>query len=89
MSTYLGGERKETAGEEGRHEAIPVNIFVPKDPDIRMAQGSFGIHSSTCSNYFRVRHVPRHKGLRKKGFKRRTDRSILSDTAMMLEVKSY
>lgn len=36
----------------------------------------------------RVRQVSRYKGLRKKGFKSRIDRSILSDTAMMLEVKS-
>lgn len=90
MSTYMGGKMEETVGERGKHEAISVNILVPKDPDVCMAQCSFGIYSNICSNYFRhrVRQVPRHKGLRKKGFKRKIDRSILSDTAMMLEVKS-
>lgn len=39
MSTYMGGR------ELGRHEATPVNISVPKDPDVCMAQGSFGTHS--------------------------------------------
>lgn len=48
MSMYVGGERMEAVKKN--RKAIPVNTSVTKDPHVLIAQGSFGTHSSTCSN---------------------------------------
>lgn len=70
LNVYVCGRRKDGDSEKIR-KAISVNILVTKDPDIFMAQGSFGIHSSTCSNCIS------DSEMRNKGCKKWTDVSIL------------
>jgi len=49
LNVYVCGRRKDGGSGKNR-KAVPVNTSVTKDPHVLIAQGSFGTHSSTCSN---------------------------------------